>query len=51
MDERIDFSSERTDDQWACTYCGKEVPDGIDHPGLFDCCGERGHVELIEETE
>ena len=28
-----------------CVYCGKEVPEGIDHPTLFACCGEIGHVE------
>ena len=34
---------------WRCVYCGKEVPEGIDHPTLFACCGEIGHVE--EDTD
>ena len=30
---------------YVCPYCGNEVPDGIDHPSLFACCGELGHAE------
>jgi hypothetical protein len=37
--------------KWACVYCGKGVPDGCDHPNVFSCCGEIGHVEEIKEEE
>jgi hypothetical protein len=30
---------------YVCPYCGKEAPQGLDHPNLFACCGELGHAE------
>lgn len=38
------------DEQYACTYCGREVPPGVE-PSMFDCCGERGHVDPIDELD
>jgi hypothetical protein len=36
---------------YACVYCGKEVPDGCPHPNAFECCGEVGHVEEVQDEE
>lgn len=38
------------DDAYCCTYCGNEVPPGVE-PSMFDCCGERGHVSLISDMD
>lgn len=33
-----------SDDAVRCPYCGKEMPDGIDDPAVWECCGEMGHA-------
>jgi hypothetical protein len=31
--------------EWRCPYCGTVMPDGVDHPSVWECCGEMGHAE------
>ena len=31
--------------EWRCPYCGAVMPDGVDHPAVWECCGEMGHAE------
>ena len=36
--------------EWVCTYCGRSAKNA-DHPNVFACCGEVGHVELAPTEE
>jgi len=31
--------------EWRCPYCGTAMPDGVDHPSVWEHCGEMGHAE------
>ncbi len=32
--------------EWVCAYCGSSA-DGAPDPSMHHCCGEVGHVQLI----
>jgi hypothetical protein len=35
--------------EWHCCYCGKPMNPGCPHPSQFECCGEVGHVERLND--
>jgi hypothetical protein len=35
---------QQPDAKWVCPFCGGEMPDGIPHPSMWQCCGEIGHA-------
>lgn len=37
--------------KYFCAYCYREMPEGCDHPNVFACCGEFGHVVTEKEME
>ena len=43
--ERGTLSDTPDKGEWRCPYCGTAMPDGVDHPSVWEHCGEMGHAE------
>lgn len=44
--QQIEYSLAR---DWRCCYCGTPMNPGCPHPSTFECCGEVGHVERLND--
>lgn len=35
--------------EWHCCYCGKPMANSFPQPADWQCCGEIGHIERLNE--